>query len=84
MLREMAACAGGAVASREAGFQGYWQAIAASITEAAMPPPEDIPIVDADAHVQQMQTALSSLTVRADQHDIEDREVLQRARVGHV
>ena len=80
LLQEMAACAGGAVASREAGFQGYWQAVAASITEAAMPPPVNIPVVDADASVQQMQAALSSMTVTAGQQDVEDRNELQRIR----
>ena len=82
LLHEMRTCAGGAVASREAGFQGYWQAVAASITEARMPPPEEIPVVDADARVLQLQTALASMTTHADARDVEDSAALERTRSG--
>ena len=87
MLREMAACAGGAVAaSREAGFQEYVLASHRRLHHGGGDAPaRGHPLRRRlCARVQQMQTALSALTVRADQHDIEDREVLQRARVGHV
>ena len=79
LLGEMRSCAGGEVASREAGFQGYWQAVAATIAEADMPTPTELPAVDADSRVQQLNTALSSLAVNADRTDIEDRELLTRA-----
>ena len=72
----MRACAGGDVASREAGFQGYWQAIAATIAEADMPDAAELPAVDADSNVQQLNAALSSLAVNADKSDVEDRELL--------
>ena len=45
-----------------------------------MPSPDDIPTVDADARVQQLQLAMSSMTTTATQQDVEDREALQRTR----
>ena len=82
LLQEMAACAGGHVQSREAGFQGYqyWQAVAASVAEDNMSSPADIPVVDADACVSELHSSLASLTVSADRHDIEDAEELQLLR----
>ena len=80
LLGEMSACAGGDVRSREAGFQGYWQAIAATVSEADMAAPADIPVVDADARVQEMSTAFASLASVADRQDAEDQEQLLQQR----
>ena len=84
LLHEMAACAGGHVHSREAGFQGYWQAVAASIAEDSMASPADIPVVDADVCVSELHTSLAALTVTADRHDAEDSEELQLARAARA
>ena len=82
LLHEMAACAGGHVQSREAGFQGYWQAVAATIAEGDMAARDDTPVVDADAHVMGLHAALGSLTIAADRRDEEDRAELQLLRAA--
>ena len=72
MLAEMAACATGAVHSREAGFQGYWSALAGAVAAGDMIPPEHIPPVD--GVVEDLRGDLDSLAIRAASEDREDDE----------
>ena len=70
MLSEMAACAHGAVASREAGFQGYWQALAGAVTAGDMVPRDHLPPVDPD--LRTLNAEMDSLAVRASREDEQD------------
>ena len=72
MLGEMAACAAGAVGCREAGFQGYWQAVAGAVAAGDMVPRDRLPPVDDVA--SSLSNELDSLAIRATREDREDAE----------